>query len=77
MFGGLRNVGGDVKDKSDIYGKDIRISDIDVKIFDEGCDEEVKLGYGNDFDEVCDKGEVLELLIEDDIDVNEYLLKLC
>lgn len=75
--GGSRNVGGDVKDKSDIHGKDTRTSDTDVKILDEERDEEVKSGHGNDFDEVCDKGEVPELSIEDDTDVNEYLLKLC
>lgn len=69
-----------MEDKSnfgDIRGEDIRISDLGVRRFYEGYDGDVKLGDEYDFDERCDNVEVLELLIDDDIDVNEYLLKLC
>lgn len=70
----------DVEDKSnfgDIHGEDTRTSDTGARSFDEGHDGEVKSGDEYDSDEHCDNAEVPELLIDDDTDVNEYLLKLC
>ena len=75
--GGPRNVRTDMKEKSDIHEEDDRPRDTDTKILDKGRDDEVKSGHGSDSDEACDKADVPELLIEDDTDVNEYLLKLC
>ena len=80
--GGTRNVqrSMDMKDKtdfSDIHGEDTRASDTGARVLDEGHDEEVKSGDGKDSDERCDKAGVPELSIDDDTDVNEYLLKLC
>ena len=71
----------DVEDKSDfgdVCGEDTRLSsDTDARILHEGRDREVKSGQGSDLDESGDNAEVPELLVEDDTDVNEYLLQLC
>ena len=67
----------DVKDKSDFQGEDTRASDTGARILDEGRDGKVKSGHGSDSYNGCDNAEVPELLVEDDTDVNEYLLKLC
>lgn len=81
--GGKRNVQRrmDVKDKTDfgdIHGEDTRASDTGaLRVPDDGNGEEVKSGDGKDSEESCDKAEVPKLLIEDDTDVNEYLLKMC
>ena len=82
--GGPRNVevqqNREMDDKSDfddVRGDDTRLtSDTDARILDEGLDREVKSGHGSDSDEGGDNSEVPELLVEDDTDVDEYLLEL-
>ncbi|XP_020628757.1 uncharacterized protein LOC110065914 [Orbicella faveolata] len=80
--GGPRNVEvqriTDVKDNGDIHGEaDTRTSDTGARILDEGRDGKIKSGHGSDSDEGGDNAGVPELLVEDDTDVNECLLKLC
>ena len=64
-------------DSADIRKEENGTTDKGDRDFDKEHDAHFKSGDENDSDDSCADSEIPELLINDDTDVNEYLLKLC